>query len=70
MNIYSLSKATEYYTTDYELYGLFSSIDKANKYAKSENQNLKIQGIDTITNTDYSYWVINVWVVDLGMEVM
>jgi hypothetical protein len=64
MEVFSLSKATEDYTTDYELYGIFSSKENAQVYAMKDNQNLKIQGVDAIANTDYSYWVIDSWVID------
>jgi len=64
MEVFSLSKATEEHITDYELYGIFSSMENAQVYAMKDNQNLKIQGVDTINNTDYSYWVIDSWIID------
>lgn len=70
MTVFTLSRATEDYTTDYELYGVFSSIEKARAHAKSEDSNLKIEGVDEITRTDFSYWTIDVWQLDGGMEVL
>ena len=70
MTVFVLNRATEDYTTDYEVYGVFSSVEKARAHAKSEDSQLKIEGVDIITNTDYSYWTIESWVMDGGLEVI
>ena len=70
MTVYVLSKANEDYTTEYEVYGVFSSRDKAVEYAMKEAPNYPIEGIDKVPNNCYSYWAIDEWIVDSPLEVI
>ena len=64
MKVYALNVESEDYYTISDLFGIFSSREKAIEYARLRRPELKIYTVDEVTNKDYTYFSIDEYDVD------